>query len=124
MATKRIFISYRREDATPYALALRAELERRLGGIHVFLDTQRISAASQWPARLQDGLFQCDAFLALIGPKWLSSSNADGLRLFDTEDWVRREVAYALQHKPGLLLPILVDEGKRAQRGQGSPVDV
>ena len=53
MTTKHIFISYRRDDTAPHAIALRAELERRLKGIHIFLDTQRIQAMEQWPAVLQ-----------------------------------------------------------------------
>lgn len=37
-----IFISCRREDAGPFALALAAELELRLAGAPVFVDLNRI----------------------------------------------------------------------------------
>lgn len=110
-ATRRVFISYRRSDAAPHAIALRAEFERRLASAYVFLDTQKIEVASQWPARLQDELFQCDAFISLIGPAWITAQNDAGqLRLFDAEDWVRRENAYVLQHKPACIVPVAIDD--------------
>jgi len=109
MATKRVFINYRREDSAPYALALRAEFERHLAGAHVFVDTQGIAAGTQWPAVLKDALFQTDALISLIGPDWISAAGADGrLRLFDEEDWVRRELAYMLEHALGSVVPVLV----------------
>ncbi len=119
MATKTIFINYRRDDTAPYALAIRAEFERHLKGMTVFIDTQGIEALSQWPAVLQEALSQADAFLCLIGPGWLGASAPDGqLRLFDPEDWVRREIVFALKHIPQLVVPVLVGTATMPSAGE------
>ena len=51
---------------------------------------------------------QADAMLVVIGPNWLDSRNIDGVRrLDDPDDFVRREIALALNGN-AVVIPVLV----------------
>jgi pterin-4a-carbinolamine dehydratase len=105
-----IFLSYRRSDTTPYALAVKAELEQRLRTALVFVDVHRIQGGEHWPASLDSALARARVLIALIGPNWLGHDKAKAKpRIFDDNDWVRKELRYFLREKPEAVLPILVD---------------
>lgn len=104
-----IFLSYRRDDTGPFALALRAELELRLDGIPIFLDVSRIQGGDQWAAILDDALAKATILVALIGPNWIGETADKPLRIEAEDDWVRREVARALAHPSDAVLPVLVN---------------
>ncbi len=92
-----IFISYRRGDTEGQARALSIELADYVGEELVFMDVDSIALGRDFRLSLQDKLKSCDAVLALIGPNWLESRDADGKRrLEDPNDFVRLEIATAL----------------------------
>ena len=63
------------------------------GGIPRGADFERV---------LTDALAGCEVLLALIGPQWLACTRTDGIRRLDVpEDWVRNEIASALQRNIG-----------------------
>ena len=92
-----VFISYRRDDAQPYARQLRAHLSSRFGSDRVFMDLE-IRPGEQWSEVLRHRLETTSLMLVLIGPRWL-----DRDRLADREDWVRAELSSALARRIPLL---------------------
>jgi pterin-4a-carbinolamine dehydratase len=103
-----IFLSYRRADTGPQTLALKLELERRLRAVQVFMDNGAIAGADKFPDEINSALGAASLIIAVIGKAWFGVQ--DSLRrIDDPEDWVFKEINFALHNKPGALLPILVD---------------
>jgi pterin-4a-carbinolamine dehydratase len=105
-----IFVSYRRNDASPYALALKAELEHRLRSALVFVDVQRMQATDRWPEVLEHSLSRARVLIALVGTRWMECEEcSDRSRLFDPGDWVRKEIGFFLRRNSLAIVPALVD---------------
>ncbi|MEJ2153588.1 MAG: TIR domain-containing protein [Gemmatimonadota bacterium] len=103
------FISYRQDDAKPWALLLRDELVEAFGEDRVFLDKDALHAGS-WRDQLQEALTGCGVVLVVIGRRWLSVESRDGTRrLDDPTDVHRGEVATALARDGVTVIPVLVD---------------
>jgi hypothetical protein len=120
----KIFINFRNGDGEWTAEALWMVLEQRFGKEHVFLSHESIPIGEQWPDALLDNARTCDVFLALIGPKWLSITGADGQpRIFAEHDWVRREIAAALA-ADRIVVPILLGDTPRLGPATVLPADI
>lgn len=66
----------------------------------------------------------CDVLLAVIGPSWLNSRDAQGRqRLYDSDDFVRREIAAALRRNDVYVVPVLVSKAKMP-RAEDLPDDL
>ena len=104
----RVFLSYRRDDVGGHAGRLSDALVDRLGRDQVFYDVTTIGAGRDFTMAIDQALASSDATLAVIGPGWLRAATADGSpRLFEPDDFVRRELARALAS--GLpVVPVLV----------------
>lgn len=108
---QRVFCSYRRSDSSIQATALKIVLERKLPDVSVFVDTESITPSARWPDRLTEALDHSSAVLALIGPNWrLGPDGAD--RFADPEDWVLRELAFALERERPVI-PVFIDTATR-----------
>lgn len=95
-----VFISYRREDSQGQARALFQDLVTRLGRSAVFMDVDSIALGRDFREVLQERLATCDLMLVLIGPTWLSGTDATGRRRLDNPtDFVCLEIAAALKRK-------------------------
>jgi hypothetical protein len=104
------FISYRRHDAMGHGRALHEYLSRRFGDDRVFFDRSTIESGDVFPDKLRWGVEECVVLLALIGPEWLDvRSDNGGRRLDDADDFVRREIALALE-KSKKVIPVLFDD--------------
>jgi hypothetical protein len=111
-----IFISYRIEDSLPAAARLDEELEVRFGPDAVFRDQRRLEGGSFWGPELESRVQSSSVVLVLIGSRWQTvRDRSDGSRLFDPEDWVRREIRLALDHVP-LVIPVLLDDASMPAR--------
>ncbi|MGH9281228.1 MAG: TIR domain-containing protein [Acidimicrobiales bacterium] len=97
-----IFISYRREDTGPYAGRLRDALKHHFGDSQVFRDIDRINPGERFPHVIEQAVGSCDALLAVIGPQWQTP------RLDDPDDYLRREIAAALERPDVLVVPVLI----------------
>lgn len=116
-----VFISYRRDDSKGFAGALLRELNRRIGADQVFMDFEDIPGGADFPSVLKEAVASSDVVLVLIGPKWLEAKNADGTRrLDDASDYVRQEIAIALQTN-SRVVPVLVDGAKMPAVGELPP---
>ena len=102
-----VFISYRREDAGGYAISDR--LTSCLGRDNVFFDVDAIPPGRDFVDILSERVGKCDALIAVIGKHWTSSVDDENRRrLDDPNDFVRVEIAAALERKVPVI-PVLVD---------------
>jgi hypothetical protein len=104
-----IFICYRREDASPYAGRIYDHLSARFGAQRVFMDIDTIRPGDDFVQVISEKVAACDALIAVIGKRWLTSADARGRRrLEDPNDYVRIEIASALSRNVRVI-PALVD---------------
>ena len=97
MAAK-VFISYRRVDSGGYAGRVMDCLGRALGRNLVFMDVDAIPLGSNFEKVLHEEVAKCGVLLAVIGPNWSDVRDENGnRRLDDPKDFVRIEIAAALQ---------------------------
>jgi pterin-4a-carbinolamine dehydratase len=105
---KCVFISYRRRDSSIFARWLSEALTQNFGQEQVFLDTTVIRSGVKWPTDIARALKKSAVLIAIIGPEWLRAHDKfHKRRIDDTNDWVRNEILYALQHKIPII-PLLV----------------
>lgn len=109
-----IFISYRRDDSAASAGRLCDRLGQEFGADKVFMDVDDIPPGADFSAHIGAKIGACDAFLAVIGKRWLSE------RLDDPRDLVSREIALALQRKI-LVIPVLVEGAAMPKRAELIP---
>lgn len=108
---KLIFISYRKKDSLPAARGIAEQLSAVFGHSTVFLDQNSISAGDRWPSRIKQALKQTKVMLCVIGPTWLTASDEFGRRRLDMKsDWVRQEIAFALESSIPII-PLIVEGG-------------
>jgi hypothetical protein len=117
-----VFISYRRSDAGPYARLLKVQLSQHLAGAPVFMDLDSIEAGTDFAEAIKAGVDSCRVLVALIGPRWLAVTDEGGRRLDDPDDYVRFEIATALERR-ARVIPVLVD-GATMPRRQQLPDDL
>lgn len=87
----RIFLSYRREDASGHAGRLYDVLAAEFGAENVFMDIDTIDLGADFVAVITEAVASCDVLIALIGRQWLSA------RLENPDDFVRLEIEAALK---------------------------
>lgn len=109
----KIFISYRRDDSGPTARLLDHVLGERFGSSSVFMDLEDVARGADFAEVIGEHLERADVVLAIVGPQWarLLQERAEGGEV----DWVRREVAMALERRAagGLrVVPVFVDGAK------------
>ena len=106
----RIFISYRRADSGMFTGRIHDQLKTRFGANSVFRDVYNIPAGSDFRTVLHDEVGVTDVCLVIIGPQWVSMTDAQGKRrLDDPNDFVRIEVEEALKNPKTRVIPVLVD---------------
>src|SRR5262245_12828748 len=111
-AMARIFVSYRRRDSAGHAGRLYDRLAAEFGEAEVFRDVDKELLGRRFDELVASELAGCDAFVAVIGPQWVSIEDADGRRrLDDPDDLVRREIAGALERRVPVF-PVLVDRAE------------
>lgn len=104
----RIFISYRREDASAYAGRLFDRLSAQYGRDRIFMDVDSLEPGADFGEAIEQTVGSCDVLIAVIGRQWLDAKDAGGARrLENPEDFVRLEVASALARKIRVI-PLLV----------------
>jgi pterin-4a-carbinolamine dehydratase len=87
---------------------LSTDLRAIFGLGSVFIDTNDIRIGSDWPARIDERLQAASILLVVIGPTWLRVADEAGRRRLDkTDDWVRNEIAYAIDNKLEII-PFLI----------------
>ena len=121
MEKKKIFISYRQSDTQSEASRLKENLEDVFGFENVFFDIETLEPGLNFATAIEKTIRQSQVVLVLIGPHWMDAKDKEGnLRLFNEDDWVRREVAMALSlHGSGTtVIPVLVKNALPLLRSQ------
>jgi hypothetical protein len=119
-AQREIFLSYRRQDAAPYARLLQSQLKERFPAAHIFLDLDSIEPGRDFAEVIQEAIGSCAVLVTLIGRQWTTVTDGQGRRrLDDPDDYVRFEVQTALD-RGVRVIPVLVD-GAAPLRGQELP---
>jgi hypothetical protein len=104
-----IFISYRREDAAPWAGRLYERLAREFPRNQLFIDVDAIEPGLDFAHVLEQQVSACDVLLAIIGSGWVEARNKEGLRrLDDPKDFIRIELDAALK-RDIRVIPVLID---------------
>jgi hypothetical protein len=92
-----IFLSYRRRDSADAAQIIYTRLDTRFPRVPVFIDVDEIPPGRDFRAVIAATLRHCTVVLAIIGPDWAESRDADGRRRLDNPaDFVRLELEAAL----------------------------
>src|ERR1700691_164515 len=112
---RKIFISYRRQDAGANALGIGQYLEHAFGRKSVFIDVD-MRAGVKFPEVLEKRLAECKVMVVLIGPEWLNSRHEQGhCRIESSDDWVRLEIAQALRRNI-TVIPVRVNGAELPNR--------
>jgi hypothetical protein len=120
---EKIFLNFRTGDQDMAAPFLHRCLSRWFGMDSVFFSSHSIPAGARFPDELERHAGKCQVLLALIGPRWLTMTGADGRPLLaDPHDWVRREIATALS-ADRRVVPVLVGNAPRLTPG-GLPAEL
>jgi hypothetical protein len=112
----RVFISYRRREASGIAGRLYDRLAARFGDDQVFMDVDAVALGVDFTKVVTQAVSRCEVLLAVIGPDWLTATGDDGRRrLGDPDDLVRVEIAAALARDIPVI-PILVSGAQLPRR--------
>src|SRR5947207_15882010 len=116
-----IAISYRRQDSSPVAGRLYDRLQAEFGKGSVFMDFDSIPYGVDFREHIKQTLERARVVVAVIGPHWLGSRGKGTSRIKDPDDFVRLEIATALQRSIPVI-PVLLDETPMPQ-AQNLPPD-
>jgi alkylated DNA nucleotide flippase Atl1 len=109
LTSGRIFVSYRREDTRHLVGRIGDRLMDHFGDERVFVDVDTIEPGMDFAEAIAAAVGSCQVLLALIGDRWLDSTDRKGRRkLDDSNDLVRLEIQAALERNIRVI-PILVD---------------
>lgn len=112
-----IFISYRRDETAAEAQWITKELKTRYGEGAAFIDVTDIPDGAKWPEHLRAAIEVASTILVVIGRRWLSKPDGRRRRRIDQpDDWVRKEVEYALASADKTVIPVLVDGASMPER--------
>ncbi|NED36387.1 toll/interleukin-1 receptor domain-containing protein [Streptomyces sp. SID8499] len=108
-----VFVNYRTGDEESAATMIARELARRFGRERIFFASDSIKPGHRFPVELIRAVEECEALLAVIGPRWAEVRGADGRPALQAEqDWTRREIQTALE-RGILVIPVLVGKATR-----------
>ena len=103
-----IAISYRRQDSSPVAGRLYDRLQAEFGKGSVFMDFDSIPYGVDFREHIKQTLQRAKVVVAIIGPEWSGGKELSNRRIDDPTDFVRLEVASALEN--GIpIIPVLVN---------------
>lgn len=113
-----IFFSYRRSDSLAEVQGMHAWFVQRLPLPEVYFDLVSIRSGEDFPDRIESFIRAASVVLVIIGPDWADARDDAGNRRLDNPaDWVRREVALALElGKP--IIPVLLGGANLPDAGQ------
>jgi hypothetical protein len=104
-----IFISYRRDDSSAWAGRLYDSLSRNFVSNQIFIDVDNLDPGVDFVEAIEASVGSCDTLIAVIGKRWLISSDEEGKRRLDNpDDFVRLEISTALKRNIRVI-PVLVD---------------
>jgi hypothetical protein len=104
----KIFISYRRDDTEGQADRLYDWLCKQFNRDQIFMDIDNIESGEDFVEVIQRGVGCCAVLIAIIGKRWLNSTDDIGRRRLDNpDDFVRLEIMTAIERNIRVI-PVLV----------------
>lgn len=82
-------------------------LSRRFGRERLLLDISTIEPGADFTQHIRHAVESCDVMLVIIGPRWVDRDYDGRSRLENPDDFIRMEIASALQSRKRLI-PVLV----------------
>jgi len=120
---RKIFISYRRDDADEAAGRLSDHLVSQFGQDSIFMDVDGIAPGRDFRKVIEETLSQCDVLLGVMGRNWLDIKDEAGKRRLENEsDFVRLEIASALRRDIPVI-PVRV-QGASVPKPDSLPTDL
>lgn len=117
-----IAISYRREDSLPITSRLYDRLCAEFGRAEVFMDFDSIPYGMDFRAHIKQTLERASVVIAVIGPSWAGQQSNSIRRIDDPRDFVRLEIAAALDR--GIpIIPVLVNDAPMPA-AEGLPTEI
>lgn len=108
---KNIFISYRVKDTQLATGRLVDALKQHIHENRIFMDIDKIDPGLDFTQVITKYLNTSEVMLAIIGPDWRAYNAEKGTyRINENTDWVRKEIATALQRNIRVI-PVLLDGG-------------
>jgi hypothetical protein len=117
----RVFISYRHDDSSFYADFIFTCLRAEVPDVRVFRDSDTLKPGMVFSEKIVETVAACDILLAVMGRKWFGTQG-DVRRIDLADDWVRLEVAAALQQQK-MVIPCLVGGAKMPDK-DALPADI
>ena len=105
----KIFINYRRDDASHLAGRLYDRLAAHFPKKQIFIDVDNLDPGVDFVEAIEQSVGSCDVLIAVIGKRWLTSEAEGSRRLDNPDDFVRLEIATALKRNIRVI-PVLVDD--------------
>ena len=106
---RKIFISYRRDDHPDFVERIRDWFIMRYERENVFMDFDTIPPGVRFADYIRQEVEQCDAMLAILGPRWMELMREKASKF--EEDYVRVEISLALQLGKPIIPICIVDAG-------------
>jgi len=103
----KIFISYRRDDSSGYALALYNSLLQSYNKSQLFFDIDSIAYGEDFVDEIKQSIKQSILLLVLIGDNWIFDKNNNSQ--FDEKDFVLIEISEAIKQNK-IVLPVVINE--------------
>ena len=103
----KITISYRREDSMDITGRIFDRLTSHYGRERVFRDIDNIPPGIDFRDQIRASIEDSGVMLVIVGPRWIGSDPHGQPRIHAENDYVRIEVATAL-NRPITLIPLLV----------------
>jgi hypothetical protein len=106
----KVFINYRRDDASGFSGRIFDRLKNHFPSDNLFMDVVGIEPGKNFMEIINSQIWQCAVFLCIIGEHWLDINDKSGNRRLDSaEDYVRVELELAIRNDI-LIIPILVNK--------------
>src|SRR5262249_535992 len=85
-------------------------LAGRFGNGQVFMDIDTVPLGVDFTRVIEEAVGSCDVLIAVVGPRWLSASDASGRKRLDsTDDFVRLEIKAALERDVRVIAGLVQD---------------
>ncbi|MFC6881210.1 MULTISPECIES: TIR domain-containing protein [Actinomadura] len=107
-----IFISYRSADDAYAAALLDEMLSQRFGHNNVFRASRSIAPGSDYQTALLAAVGSTKVMLVIVGRSWAAETAPAARHAFSPDDWVRKEVAKAIELGI-VVIPILLSGAPR-----------
>jgi hypothetical protein len=104
-----IFVNYRSDDEPGVAVLLDEKLCERFGRDRVFRDNRSIGLGGDFRPQLWGRLAKSSVLIVVCGARWLATDEHGRRRVDDPDDFVRREIEWALTMGIAVV-PVLVGD--------------